>query len=210
MKRTKKEATVDAIFLTILAICVAMVIIFCFPVFARNKAEANQEPTTSATTAETIEEVTEPIETEAPPTEPPVTLYNVPLEEDLQIHIINLCEEKHIDPAIVMAMAFRESTYNASAIGDGGNSYGLLQVQPRWHYDRMQKLGCTDLLDPYQNVAVGIDYLAEMLDWYDGNMAKALTAYNAGSYQGTITNYAKAVMATAEELASSSYSKAVS
>lgn len=129
------------------------------------------------------------------------TYFDVPLSEELQDHIMNLCEEYGIDPAVVIAMIEKESCYTVTAIGDSGNSFGLMQIQPRWHSGRMEKLGCTDLLDPFQNVTVGIDYLAEMLDWYGGEIAAALTAYNAGSYSGTVTNYAWAVMAMAEELA---------
>ena len=130
-----------------------------------------------------------------------VVLYDVPLSKELQIHIIETCEEHHIDPAIVMAMAYRESGFNAEAIGDGGDSYGLLQIQPRWHYGRMERLGCTDLIDPFQNVTVAVDYLAEQLERYDGDMAKALVAYNAGHFDGKITGYALNVLDMAAELA---------
>ena len=128
------------------------------------------------------------------------TLYDVPLDAQLQFYIIGLCEEHNIDPAIVMAMIWRESRFHADSVGDGGNSFGLMQIQPRWHSGRMKKLGCEDLLDPYQNVVVGIDYLAESIDRYDGNIAKALVAYNQGSYKGTVTAYAKAVLDGAERI----------
>ena len=197
----RKDFVVDAIFLIVLSMIVIGVILSIYE--GGKKQEVVLEVTTQATTEETTEYISESIQygivaTEA--TEPAAKLYDVPLEEDLQIHIINLCEEKHIDPAIVMAMAYKESTYRTDAVGDGGNSYGLLQVQPRWHYERMQKLGCTDLLDPYQNVTVAIDYLADQIERY-GDLAKGLTAYNAGSYKGAITGYAKTVMALAEEMA---------
>ena len=123
------------------------------------------------------------------------TVYPVPLDEELQLFIIGLCEDHHIDPAVVFCMIHQESTFDASKIGDGGNALGLLQIWPKWHSDRMQKLGCEDLLDPYQNVTVGIDYYAECLEKYDGDNAKALTAYNQGSYNGTINKHAKAVLA---------------
>lgn len=133
--------------------------------------------------------------------EPVIKLYyDVPLDYELQDYIATLCEEHHIDPAVVIAMIKRESGYNAWAIGDDGDSVGLLQIQRRWHQARMDKLGCTNLFDPYQNVTVGIDYLAEMLDWYDGDIAKALVGYNQGSYNGVITSYAQNVLETAEEL----------
>ncbi len=162
--------------------------------------ETTCEPTTATTTAETTEAITEPVETEPPVTEPPVTLYDVPLDEELQLHIIETAETHGIDPAIVMAIAFRESTYQVDAIGDSGNSLGLMQVQPRWHSERMERLNCPNMLDPFQNVTVAVDYLAEMLDWYGGDMTKALTAYNRGHYNGTVNGYATAVLNIAEGL----------
>lgn len=162
------------------------------------------EITTQRTAEEPVETTQETTKTEPPVTEaetaPQVTLYNVPLDEELQLHIINQAEAHGIDPAIIFAMAFRESSYRADAIGDGGAALGLLQVWPRWHSDRMDKLGCTDLLDPFQNVTVAVDYLAEQINRYNGDVAKALTAYNSGHYKGTITTYAKKVLATADEL----------
>lgn len=196
----RKDYVVDAIFLIALSLTVIGLLINIH--VGGKSEEVVLEVTTQATTEEIVETVSEATQygiavTEA--TEPVIKLYDVPLDEDLQIHIISTCEEKHIDPAIVMAMAFKESTYRTDAVGDGGNSLGLLQVQPRWHSARMERLGCPNLLDPYQNVTVAVDYLAEQIDRY-GDLAKGLTAYNAGSYKGTITNYAQSVMAMAEEM----------
>jgi soluble lytic murein transglycosylase-like protein len=194
-----KQVTLDVILTVAIALCATVAIIFC-----SSTADSAREPKMTATIEETIETVTEPAEEEIPTeetTEPTVTLYDVPLDHDLQLHIISEANAHGIDPAIIMAMAYKESSYNVNSVGDGGNSYGLLQIQPKWHYKRMQKLGCTDLLDPYQNVIVGIDYLCAQLARYDGHIGKALTAYNAGHYSGTITNYAKTIMAMAEEMA---------
>lgn len=77
-------------------------------------------------------------------------------------------------------MIFYESSYQADAIGDGGDSLGLMQIQERWHKERMERLDVDNLLNPYQNVTVGIDLLAELLDEYNGNVEMALMAYNAG------------------------------
>lgn len=121
------------------------------------------------------------------PDETPVTVhedvyatFDVPLDYDLQVYIIQTCEELNIDAAVVMAMIFYESSYQADAIGDGGNSVGLMQIQERWHKERMERLDVDNLLNPYQNVTVGIDLLAELLDEYNGNVEMALMAYNAG------------------------------
>lgn len=199
MNKSKKEIVVDAIFLIALALCVSGLIINIM--VSGNSAEATYEPTTRATTAETTEYITEPTQEETVVTEPTMPLYDVPLNEELQVHIIETAEAHGIDPAIIMAMAKKESNYRANAMGDGGNSYGLLQVQLKWHKKRMEKLGCTDLLDPYQNVTVAVDYLAEQIDRYGGNLEKGLTAYNRGHYAGKVTKYAKSVIAIAERLA---------
>lgn len=137
-------------------------------------------------------EVAEPVEL--------ARLYDVPLDADLQQYVVEQAEAYGIDPAVVFAMAWRESRYHADAVGDDGKALGLLQIWPYWHSGRMERLGCTDLLDPYQNAAVGIDYLAECIERYDGDVAKGLTAYNCGSYSGTITDYALSVLDMACEL----------
>lgn len=193
----KNDVVIDSIFLIALAFTV--IVLLADILVGRTNAEAACEPTATPTLEETIEDITEPSVIETVETTEPVALYDVPLEGDLQLHIIDQAETHGIDPAIIMAMAFKESTYRTDAIGDGGNSLGLLQVQPRWHSARMEKLGCPNLLDPYQNVTVAVDYLCELLSRY-GSIDKALTAYNRGSYSGTVTQYAKTVMATAEEL----------
>ena len=120
------------------------------------------------------------IQAEAITNEAPVT-YNeeIPLDAELQLHIVNECEKANIRPEIVFAMIQRESSYKADAIGDNGDSYGLMQVQPKHHYARMLELNCTNLLDPKQNVTVGIDILAELIN-KDKGIVWALMAYNGG------------------------------
>ena len=181
-----------------------MVIVFSVYILAycAEPTETDIEPNiipTATEITEVIIEPTETAETEPLETEPPIVLYDVPLDVELQLHIIEEADKHGIDPAIVMAMAYTESTYKTDAVGDGGKSMGLLQIQPRWHSARMDKLGCTDLLDPYQNVVVGIDYLCDLLSKY-GDIGEALTAYNRGSYNGTVTQYAKTILAHAEKL----------
>lgn len=173
----------------------------------RTFIEAAHTPTNepvAAVTAITTQPAYIPDEVTAP-TAPPIILYDVPLDTALQLHIIQVAESYGIDPAIIFAMCYRESSYDPSTIGDHGDSFGLMQIQPKWHSDRMVRLGCTDLLDPYQNVIVGTDFLAEQLARYGGDISKALVAYNAGHYKGTITKYAQAVLAKAEELRGTTY-----
>jgi soluble lytic murein transglycosylase-like protein len=137
------------------------------------------------------------------PTSAPVQTrkyFDVPLSHDVQDHIFTECEKYDISPAVIVAMIDHESDFDTYNLGDDGRAAGLMQIQAKWHLKRMIKLDCTDLFDPYQNITVGVNYLAELLDKYDGDIAKALVAYNQGSYKGTITNYAKEILNNATEV----------
>ena len=172
------------------------------------------EPVTEVTTAELEETVLEQVVVESFTAEIPfkectdegALYFDVPLDHELQDHIFALCEEKCIDPAIIIAMIDKESKFDIDIIGDKGKSYGLMQIQPRWHKERMEELGVTDLLDPYQNVTVGIDILAELLE-SGKSLEWALMAYNGGhSYanrltaEGRLSTYASTVIEIASEL----------
>jgi soluble lytic murein transglycosylase-like protein len=160
-------------------------------------------PQTSVTNTDIVETATDVIETATDVVEPEPEIkqprYNVNLSAEVQDCIIAECEKHGINPDIVIAQIKKESNFNPNNIGDGGNSFGLMQIQPRWHSKRMERLGCTDLFDPIQNVKVGIDYLAEKYREY-GDIGLALTAYNAGSARNGMNGYAVAVMESVGEV----------
>ena len=112
--------------------------------------------------------------------EPEIDIYPVNLDANLQRYIIETCEEYTINPSIIIAMCFYESSFNVDAIGDNGAGMGLMGINPRWCWPEMEKLNCPDMRDPYQNVTVGIDIFAQKLAKYDGNIEMALMSYNAG------------------------------
>jgi soluble lytic murein transglycosylase-like protein len=165
------------------------------------------------TAVETMEEIPETTVEEAVETDPEPEMtaevrlyYDVPLSTDLQDHIFRVCEEYEVDPAVVISIISRESRFKSDAMGDGGESYGLMQIKKKWHVERMKRLGVTDLLDPYQNVTVGIDLLAELLHYGD-SLEWALMCYNGGySYadkrikSGNISDYAKGVISMSNSL----------
>lgn len=121
--------------------------------------------------------------------------YPVPLDDNLQKYIQQKCAEKQISPAIVFAIIGVESGYDATVVGDNGNSYGLMQIYHDVHLERMKRLGLYNLLNPYQNVTVGIDILAELIDMGNG-IEWALSYYNGNG--GNPCDYTKTVMNLAE------------
>lgn len=92
-------------------------------------------------------------------------------------------KEYDICPEILMAVCWVES----NCIEDIDNSQGckgLMQVKHSCHRARMERLNCTDLHNAEENIKVGTDYLAELLETNDIRLSLALynghTNVNAG------------------------------
>lgn len=105
--------------------------------------------------------------------------------ENLQVYTFNVCLKYGIEYETVFALIERESKFDACAVGDAGDAVGLMQIHEKWHSDRMERLGATDLFDPYQNILVGVDFLAELRDAVEARgsenvTADMLAAYNYG------------------------------
>ena len=68
-----------------------------------------------------------------------------------QIYTYIVCQNYGVDYEMVFALIERESECNWNASGDGGTSWGYMQIAQKWHKERMRRLNCTDLTNPYQN-----------------------------------------------------------
>ena len=91
-------------------------------------------------------------------------------------------EKYDVDPALVAAVVETESRFHPQAHSAVG-AQGLMQLMPRtgrW-------LGATNLYDPEQNVDAGVRYLKYLQDRFDGNLKKAIAAYNGG--EGNVQRY---------------------
>lgn len=97
---------------------------------------------------------------------------------ELQEFTQDLCEERCISYPLVLAVIERETGYR-NITGDGDSSTGYMQVMQKWHEERMEQLGVTDLSIPEQNITVGVDFLVELFDKY-GEVEMVLMAYNMG------------------------------
>ena len=178
-KKTRNEICRDRIFATACLILItAFILIVCTIAYAITNNVAVKRDSMVV-----YQEEGQPVPTDKivePEPEPKIDIYPVNLDADLQRYIIETCEEYMINPSIIIAMCFYESSFNADAIGDNGEGMGLMGINPRWCWPEMEKLNCHDMRDPYQNVTVGIDIFAQKLAKYDGNTEMALMSYNAG------------------------------
>ena len=117
--------------------------------------------------------------------------YDVPFDLDTQKEIIKICSEYGFSYELILGMISVESSFRPGVIGDGGNSFGLMQIQPRWWSAVMEREGVTNLLDPLQNIRCGCAILRELKDKYDTEY-RALQAYNTGR-PNTNNGYAEKV-----------------
>lgn len=112
-------------------------------------------------------------------------------------------EEYDICPELIMAIIERESGGRADA--ENGGCYGLMQISIKWHKDRMERLGVTDLFDERGNILVGTDYLAELFAEYQ-EASTVLMVYHGEkkavqkAENGEISNYARWILDRSAEL----------
>lgn len=128
------------------------------------------------------------------------------INEQYVSYVHDICEEYNICPELIIAMIEAESDGRAGVISKSG-AVGLMQVVPKWHTDRMDRLGVTNIYDPYSNILVGVDYIAELASKYH-DVPVVLMCYNEGEYgtaieraeRGEFSEYAKKIMHRSEKL----------
>jgi soluble lytic murein transglycosylase-like protein len=86
----------------------------------------------------------------------------------------HFAELNHLSPALLEALVWQESRWRTEARSPKG-AMGLAQLMPGTARD----LG-VDPRDPVANLAGGARYLRQQLDRFDGDVERALAAYNAG------------------------------
>lgn len=79
-----------------------------------------------------------------------------------------------LSPALIEALVWQESRWRANAVSPVG-ARGLAQLMPA----TARELG-VDPADPFANLEGGARYLRAQIDRFDGDLEKALAAYNAG------------------------------
>ncbi|WP_324826722.1 lytic transglycosylase domain-containing protein [Qipengyuania zhejiangensis] len=88
--------------------------------------------------------------------------------------VAELAARFDLSPALIEAMVWQESRWRAGAVSPVG-ARGLAQLMPGTARD----LGVNPD-DPFANLEGGARYLREQLDRFDGDIERALAAYNAG------------------------------
>lgn len=102
-----------------------------------------------------------------------------------------------LDPSVICGLIETESQWTVNIIGDDGESYGLMQIQPKWWYDYYIELGCSSWLDASDNLQIGCAIMSHLLTVNNGDYYKALQQYNTGKHD-TNNGYADRVLTAAK------------
>jgi len=103
------------------------------------------------------------------------TRYRVLSRAEIDKYVDEMAKKHNVDPELIRAVIAAESGYNPSATSRKG-AQGLMQLMP----GTAQQLGVRDAYNAKENLEAGVRYLRALLDKYNGDLDKALAAYNAG------------------------------
>ena len=99
--------------------------------------------------------------------------------------IVREARRNGLDPALVAAVIQVESHFDPFAVS-GAGACGLMQLMlptARWLLEKgpePKKVRPAHLFNPVFNIELGTGYLAHLMSRFDGDLTRALIAYNAG------------------------------
>jgi soluble lytic murein transglycosylase-like protein len=96
--------------------------------------------------------------------------------------IWRIAQRRGVDSLLVASIVQVESRFAHNAVSPRG-AVGLMQVLP----STGELYGAADLNDPHVNLDVGCRYLGRLLKDFDGDVERAVAAYNAGP--ATVVRY---------------------
>lgn len=96
--------------------------------------------------------------------------------------VIDLAPEYQVSPSLALAIALTESALDPNAVSPK-NAMGVMQLIP----DTAARFRVSNAFDPEQNIRGGLAYLRWLLAYFEGDVALAAAAYNAG--EGAVERY---------------------
>ena len=134
------------------------------------------------------------------------TSYDDGIPDELRQYFELVGNEYDICPELLESIAYYESRFIPTV--KNKKHYGLMQVNVKIHKDRIEKYGWTedDMYDPYKNLMVAADYLAELYATYGDDNPIVLSIYS-GNWKavsrykeyGFLTPYVSKVLTRSEE-----------
>lgn len=109
-------------------------------------------------------------------------LVDYSFESQVVNEVKRICKDVYpdLDPDYILAMIYRESRFQPDALNPKTGATGLMQILPKWHTARAEKLGVS-LYDWRGNILTGCDLLNEIVQ-DKGSLSYAVNFY-AGGYE---------------------------
>ena len=113
----------------------------------------------------------------------PEPLWHILYPLDFEKALREEAAKNGLDPALVAALIWQESTFDPQAVSAVG-ARGLMQIMPPTGRELARGIGLKYRIDmlhePDRGIELGTRYLKRMIDGFGGRVDKALAAYNAG------------------------------
>jgi soluble lytic murein transglycosylase-like protein len=110
------------------------------------------------------------------------------LSQEMAEDIYDIAQEANVDPEVAFGLVRAESSFKNTSTSRVG-AVGLMQLMPKTAAWLAPGTTTGDLRDPETNLRLGMKYLRQLIDKYDGDEDLALTAYNRGP--GTVDRILK-------------------
>ncbi len=94
---------------------------------------------------------------------------------DYDKDIMSVSAKHDVDPYLVKAVIKAESNFDPGAVSPK-NAQGIMQLIPETASD----YGVNNPFDAKENMDGGVEYLSDLLNYFDGDLRLSLAAYNAG------------------------------
>ncbi|KAB3531140.1 lytic transglycosylase domain-containing protein [Alkaliphilus serpentinus] len=132
--------------------------------------------------------------------EPTLEGYQLAYQRPFEELVMKAAEEFQIDPYLIWAVMREESHYRPEVFSRVG-AVGLMQIMPATGEDIASRLKVdfndSHLLNPEINIRFGAYYIKLMLNSFEGDMDRALAAYNGGP--GNVRKWSRTHLGSTKE-----------
>lgn len=111
-------------------------------------------------------------------------IYRQEFPRELMDWVYEQSQQYGVQPDLVVGLIAAESSFNPTAVSRVG-AIGYTQVWPKWH---LARIGGRNINNPYTNIQVGVDYLAECIE-RSNTMYDALACYNGSDSKESADRY---------------------
>lgn len=112
------------------------------------------------------------------------TIHNKTITSQYDELISEIALYHNIDPYLITCIIKVESNFNEKAISPVG-AMGLMQIM----HSVYKSYDVADILDPRENITVGVKHFSYLLKYFNNNIPLALAAYHAGIGNVKKANY---------------------